>query len=269
MSLTTSCARFVIYFLCFSLIVFNFNSASTLKTKMPLIIITGYPSSGKTKRTNELANYFRGRDKVVHIVSENLAIPKAGFAKNEYFSDSQKEKIVRSDLKSEAIRLLTKDNVVILDAGNYIKGKNFNYILRTFCLKHFISVGYRYELYCASKAARSTQCTIYCAIPSESAWAFNQQRTANDVIELNEVDNSSVPYTREIFDALKLRYEEPIANNRWDSPLFTLLPDFDLPIDDIYSALYEKKPPPPNLATQNVSIEFHDMICSARVVSPR
>lgn len=89
---------------------------------MPLIIVTGGPSSGKTKRSKELAKFFRGRDKTVHVISENLAIPKAGFQKNVYFSDSQKEKIVRSDLKSEAIRLLTKDNVVILDAGNYIKG---------------------------------------------------------------------------------------------------------------------------------------------------
>lgn len=90
---------------------------------MPLIVITGFPSSGKTKRATELADFFRERGKTVHVVSENLAIPKAGFAKNEYFADSQKEKVVRSDLKSEAVRLLTKDNVVILDGGNYIKGK--------------------------------------------------------------------------------------------------------------------------------------------------
>lgn len=89
---------------------------------MPLIIVTGYPSSGKTTRTNELAEYFRGRGKTVHVVYENLAVPKAGFGKNEYFLDSQKEKVVRADLKSETIRLLTKDNVVILDGGNYIKG---------------------------------------------------------------------------------------------------------------------------------------------------
>lgn len=90
---------------------------------MPLIILTGYPSSGKTRRSQELAEYFKGRGKTVHVVSENLAIPKAGFPKNEYFADSQKEKVVRSDLKSETIRLLTKDNVVILDGANYIKGK--------------------------------------------------------------------------------------------------------------------------------------------------
>lgn len=122
---------------------------------------------------------------------------------------------------------------------------------------HF-GLGYRYELYCASKAARSTQCTIFCAMPIETAWNFNQQRTAVDVIDSNDSDNSSVPYTREIFDALTLRYEEPVPNNRWDSPLFTLLPDSEVPFEAIFSALYEKKPPPPNLATQNVrrSIRF-------------
>lgn len=88
--------------------------------------MTGFPSSGKTKRSKELADNFRERGKTVHIVSENSAIPKAGFTKNEYFADSQKEKVVRSDLKSEAVRLLTKDNVVILDGGNYIKGKQLN-----------------------------------------------------------------------------------------------------------------------------------------------
>lgn len=89
---------------------------------MPLIILTGFPSSGKTKRSNELADFFRERGKTVHIVSENSTIPKAGFPKNAYYADSQKEKIVRADLRSEAVRLLTKDNVVILDGGNYIKG---------------------------------------------------------------------------------------------------------------------------------------------------
>lgn len=117
----------------------------------------------------------------------------------------------------------------------------------------FIRKGYRYELYCASKAARSTQCTVYCAISRDIAWNFNQNRTAADEIKAINGDNSVVPYTREIFDALTLRYEEPIPNNRWDSPLFTLLPDSKLPVDDFYSSLYEKKPPPPNLATQNVS----------------
>lgn len=89
---------------------------------MPLIIITGLPASGKTHRTNQLKAFFAEKGKTVRIVSENSAIPKAGFGKNEYFDDSKKEKMVRSDLKSEAVRLLNKDAVTILDAGNYIKG---------------------------------------------------------------------------------------------------------------------------------------------------
>lgn len=93
-------------------------------------------------------------------------------------------------------------------------------------------------------------------MPKETAWEFNQQRTENDVVESSESDNSVVPYTREIFDALILRYEEPIANNRWDSPLFTLLQDSEIKFEDIYAALFERKPPPPNLATQNVSFDI-------------
>ena len=39
---------------------------------MPLIIICGLPSSGKTTRTNELKEYFeKNLSKVVHVVSDN------------------------------------------------------------------------------------------------------------------------------------------------------------------------------------------------------
>lgn len=93
---------------------------------MPLIVISGFPASGKTKRALELKTYFEEKGKKVHHISENKAIPKAGFHKNVYFADSQKEKMVRSDLKSEVLRLLDKQSVVILDAGNYIKGMFIN-----------------------------------------------------------------------------------------------------------------------------------------------
>lgn len=93
-------------------------------------------------------------------------------------------------------------------------------------------------------------------MPKEKAWDFNQQRNAADEIgDTSELNNSSVPYTREMFDALILRYEEPIANNRWDKPLFTILPESTINFDDVNAALYESKPPPPNLATQNVRKE--------------
>ncbi|XP_004933264.1 protein KTI12 homolog [Bombyx mori] len=192
---------------------------------MPLIIICGTPVSGKTTRAKELKQFFEEKHgKTVEIVSEDEAIAKLGYEKNSMFLDSQKEKRVRGYLKSEAIRLIGKDNVVILDGSNYIKG-------------------YRYELYCASKASKSTQCTIYTLRNHEEAWQANQKRISTD---------NSDQYTEEVFNALtRLRFEEPNSNNRWDSPLFTVLPTDNIDLETIYKVLFEKKPPPPNQSTQN------------------
>lgn len=195
---------------------------------MPLIIISGYPSSGKTRRAIELKEYFLAMNKITHIVSEKESIFKTGFQKNDVYADSNKEKLIRADLKSETIRLLNSNNVVIIDAANYIKG-------------------YRYELYCASKAARTTQCTLFCGISKTQAWQFNN----------NQIDSSiESTYTKEIFDELWMRYEEPIGTNRWDSPLFTTLPDDEIAFDEIYNAIFSTIPPPPNQATQNVNITY-------------
>lgn len=196
---------------------------------MPLIIISGLPASGKSTRSSELREYFFNRGKSVRVVSEDEAITNAGFAKNEFFASSPKEKLVRADLKSAALRLLNNEDVVILDAGNYIKG-------------------YRYELYCASKAVRTTQCTLFCAIPTAKAWEFNERRAERDT----QPDDGS-KYTKEVFDSLCVRFEEPHGNNRWDSPLFTVLPEDQLDVEAIYGALFENKPPPPNKSTQCVS----------------
>ncbi|XP_017055057.1 protein KTI12 homolog [Drosophila ficusphila] len=204
---------------------------------MPIVVITGLPASGKSTRARQLRDHFVERGRKVHLISENEAVPKALFGKNAHAGDSQKEKVVRSDLKSEASRHLNMEDLVILDAGNYIKG-------------------YRYELYCMTKASRTTQCTLFCCIPQDQAWTFNCHRTATDELPGDSeteqpADNSEVPYTRETFDALCRRYEEPQSNNRWDSPLLVTLPEDTLDMDAIYKALYETQPLPPNQSTQN------------------
>lgn len=89
-------------------------------------------------------------------------------------------------------------------------------------------------------AFRVTQITFQCAISKERAWEFNQNR-----------DDPAEIYSREIFDALFLRFEEPISTNRWDSPLFAATPDDKLNFEEIYQALYERKPPQANQSTQN------------------
>lgn len=190
---------------------------------MPLIIITGVPSSGKTTRVNELKHYFQESNREIHIVSEYEQTIKAGFDKNSLYQDSAKEKHIRAILKSEVLRLLRSDNLVILDALNYIKG-------------------YRYELYCSSKANHSTQCTLLTQINYEEAWKLNENRKDGE------------KYERSVFDALLMRFEEPENRSRWDSPLFVILPEQRLEFDEISKVLFGKKAPPPNMSTQNAPL---------------
>ena len=51
-----------------------------------------------------------------------------------------------------------------------------------------------------------------------------------------------------------MRFEAPDGRNRWDSPLFTIQPDDELPCEHISAALLERKAPPPNQSTQSVNI---------------
>ncbi|GFU15701.1 protein KTI12 homolog [Nephila pilipes] len=187
---------------------------------MPLVILCGIPCSGKSIKAKQLYDFFISTKKCVLIKDDNVP---SGFVRNKVYLDSQKEKELRSSLKSEVERHLSKDTTVILDAGNYIKG-------------------YRYELYCVSKGCKTTHCVIHCDILPADCWIFNEKR------------NSSEQYNRDVFDALVQRFESPDSRNRWDSPLFISHKDEDLPLMDIEEALYLRKAPPPNLSTQCVSL---------------
>ncbi|XP_071638084.1 protein KTI12 homolog [Temnothorax longispinosus] len=195
--------------------------------KMPLIVVTGVPCSGKTTRSVELKSYFeeklKGSGQTVEIISESDAIIQAGYDKNVYFADSKKEKAVRSSIKSNIQRKLDSNSLLIFDGSNYIKG-------------------YRYEIYCTTKLYKTPQCTLHCNLPIEQAWLWNNKRLESE------------RYTEEIFDSLVSRYEVPEATNRWDSPLFTVMPEDNLTCDEIYCYLYKGKLPKPNLSTQNAPL---------------
>lgn len=188
---------------------------------MPFIVISGIPCSGKTTRALELKEFFQDLGKEVHIVSEEEQFRKAGFEKNTFYADATKEKHIRGLLRSEVLKLITPNNIVIFDGLNYIKG-------------------YRYELFCGTKANKCTQCTVHAEINRDQAWTYNENR-----------DNESEKYDRATFDALVMRYEEPNGSNRWDSPLFLVFPEQDLDKDNIYASLFRKPPPKPNMSTQN------------------
>lgn len=184
---------------------------------MPLIVMCGYPCSGKTRRAEELKAHFEEKtDRQVHTVGDGAL----GVDRNGVYADSQKEKDARASLKAEVERKVSKDNIVILDSLNYIKG-------------------YRYELFCLTKHAQTPHCLVYCLTSSEESSSWNKNREAAE------------QYSQDIFDALVQRFEAPDSRNRWDSPLFTVLRDDVLPLEAISDALFKRKAPPPNQSTQS------------------
>ena len=185
---------------------------------MPLVLITGIPCSGKSKTAKSIKDSLEEKDKKVILISEDDILKQQNQDKNIVLNDSLQEKTLRADLKGKVIRHLTKETVVILDALNYIKG-------------------YRYELYCASKSVKTTQVTVHCDISPPTSWQWNESRNSDK-------------WTKETFDALVMRYEAPIGTNRWDSPLFLSLEAIPLNLEAVEAALFDRKPPPPNMSTQ-------------------
>ncbi|XP_056622411.1 protein KTI12 homolog [Triplophysa dalaica] len=192
-------------------------SHPNVRCKMPLVVLCGYPCSGKTRRAHELRDYFsQNTERKVHVIGDE----DQGIDKNSVYSDSQKEKNLRGALRAEVERKVNKDDIVILDSLNYIKG-------------------YRYELFCLIKHTQTPHCLVYCLTSAEVSSECNKSR---------EVDSQ---YTQEILDGLILRFEAPDSRNRWDSPLFTIQIEDALPFEAIGDALFKRKAPPPNQSTQS------------------
>ncbi|KAJ2104459.1 kti12, chromatin associated [Coemansia sp. S100] len=190
---------------------------------MPLIMMTGYPSSGKSTRALELKQLFEAKLSEPEHQHRRLAVQiiddaSLGVTHDAYAKPSA-EKIARGALLSAVERLVSRETIVIADTPNYIKGL-------------------RYQLYCVSREVSTTQCVVHCAISVDAARRINQARADG--------------YSDALFEELVMRYEEPNPAAKWDSPLFTVIqhdPADQLPFDAIWDALIEQRAPPPNFAT--------------------
>ncbi|KAJ3305961.1 kti12, chromatin associated [Kappamyces sp. JEL0829] len=189
---------------------------------MPLVTIVGIPLSGKTTRANELAAYVRSRldgeslpiRKIIVVNEENLELDKLAA-----YRDAESEKKARGRILSAVERHLCREDLVICDSLNYIKG-------------------FRYQLYCIARAMGTPACTLYCGASTETSVAMNR---------------AVQHYDQSIVENLCSRFEEPDGRNRWDAPLFTLIKEDETlesspTSEGILSAL-TKKPPAPNLST--------------------
>jgi protein KTI12 len=106
---------------------------------MPLIVMCGRPSTGKSTRAREIKAYIEEHVKDMEVVIINEE--SLGMDRGKCYADSIREKEMRALFRSNVEKLLTSKNVVILDTVNFIKGV-------------------RYELYCLARTAKSTNCVV-------------------------------------------------------------------------------------------------------------
>jgi protein KTI12 len=192
---------------------------------MPLITFSGLPLSGKTTRAKELQQYLEhyllnnsGTVKRILLVNEeSLSIDK-----KTAYTDATSEKKARGAIMSAVERYLSREDIVICDSLNYIKG-------------------FRYQLYCIARALGTPSCTVFCGQQEKHSIEKNQQLDRYDSAHLENLCS---------------RFEEPDGKNRWDAPIFIVI-DGDLSLSDlgnrtsqqIVEAVILKKPPAPNLST--------------------
>ncbi|KAF2278794.1 chromatin associated protein KTI12 [Westerdykella ornata] len=187
---------------------------------MPLIIVSGYPSAGKTTRSLQLKEALEARiaregaadSRIsrlkVHLINDQTL----GLSRNVYHT-ARAEKDARAEEYSAVKRVLSRDDIVIADGLNYIKG-------------------FRYQLYCEAKAVQTPSCVVkvHVGTPADKCRQINKQ-----LLEDKDKDGG---YDEEDFENLIFRYEEPNGMTRWDSPLFTVLDeDKTPPIDQIWDAM--------------------------------
>lgn len=195
---------------------------------MPLIIFSGFPSSGKSKWANKLAEQLNEKIsnlqpneegsnlKVILHSDESLGI------KHEMYRESNTEKSARAAQMSAVKRDISKNNIVILDTMSYNKG-------------------FRYQLFCESKSLSTSNCLIQIICPIEKCFELNSKR-----------DDLNNKWDDTLLRQMIARFEEPDGSKRWDSPLITIGYDDNeenLPFNEIWEIIALRKGPKPNLAT--------------------
>ncbi|KAH6627654.1 chromatin associated protein KTI12 [Chaetomium tenue] len=221
---------------------------------MPLITITGLPTSGKSTRARQLHAYLAARIAALpspntqtptstsnqpkpkppynlHLISDDtLSIPRTVYDLSpaqlpaHVRSANASEKDARAAAFGAVKRVLSPRDIVVLDGLNYIKG-------------------WRYQLYCEAKNLSTPSCVLQVGGGRERARGVNEGRLERRKLrgegegkgegeengekkaedENNDDVDDTEPYEPASWENLVFRYEEPNPMARWDSPLFTLI----------------------------------------------
>ena len=135
---------------------------------MPLIVLVGKPSSGKSAVCKIVEKFLKEKlteqdvkpNIGFEIVSDDL---RSSFSRDVYSGDSSAPECEqRGFLRSEVQRKLTRNTTVICDSLNYIKGL-------------------RYELFCIAKLVKTTYCVVYCDVGTEDLKIMNSRKSESTV----------------------------------------------------------------------------------------
>ncbi|VBB32462.1 unnamed protein product [Acanthocheilonema viteae] len=227
----------------------NETSFTFRKEQMPLVIVCGKPCSAKSTLTECFRKFIVTKCQQAEVVSDNI---NTSFTRSIY-KDPRKELEHRVLLKSEVQRLLSEDCLVICDSLNYIKG-------------------FRYELFCIAKLMQTTYCVLYCHASEDICLQLNLEKKKTERYKAGDIT------------ALMMRFEEPTATNRWDSPLFKVeveierenhrrynssfehcfhflgLNENKLPLEDMYLWLFEGRRLSANESTETESLMPADFL---------
>lgn len=84
---------------------------------MPLVMLCGFPASGKSTAAAELKAFLVAQGKTVKLLND----AELGLNPREYAADPTKEKAARGVIKSAVAREMSSSTIVIVDSPNYIK----------------------------------------------------------------------------------------------------------------------------------------------------
>lgn len=164
---------------------------------MPLLLLCGFPSSGKSTWANLLKVKLEekitnlGDSEVGHNYKVILHSDESLGINHEMYRDSSTEKSARAMQMSAVKRDISKLNIVILDTMSYNKG-------------------FRYQLFCESKSANTTQVLLQVVCPTKYCFNMNNTREGTD------------KWADDLLAQMIARFEEPDGSKRWDSPLLSV-----------------------------------------------
>ncbi|KAK9426211.1 putative Chromatin associated protein KTI12 [Seiridium unicorne] len=210
---------------------------------MPLIILAGFPTSGKSTRAKQLHRYLSERIQStsgdappkyrLHLISDqSLSISRSVYDLStlpaHVRSANASEKDARASIYGAVKRVLSDKDIVILDGLNYIKG-------------------WRYQLHCEAKAVRTPSCILQIGCGKDKAKEVNEDRLRKEkdgeALQENSdavMNEEEAPYSPENWENLVFRYEEPNPMTRWDSPLFTLVwEDDEAQTKQVFDSLWD------------------------------